>query len=219
MQILAASGNNCSGTFSSCLAPSSSVQQAEDDPNAVRFERNLIYLGAPLQVVECQMCGKKDLIGGAGGFEPREILSKLCWPDTGESYPEKTLIHQGQAATPSQGLAIFAAHQIQVMNLFHLQRFPAGDDNVAIDGGEVNGIGMYVSVMRALNLNIDTAAGVGQGNRVALIESRDPDLISQLKDMIRMGTVRLGTGNDTVINVTGKACPGILFLEHAPLPQ
>lgn len=72
--------------------------------------------------------------------------------------------------------------------------------------------------MRALNADFDLALGIVKADGIALVKSRGKDFISQLKNMVGMGSVRFGRRNLAVIGVLGKHAPGI-FAHHIPVAQ
>src|SRR5260370_38245918 len=141
---------------------------------------------------------------------PIQVLLKFGGPNAREADPYKALVHWKQSAAPAQGFAAGTAHFVQIDHAFGLERPRIRDYDVPVDGGEIEGAVEEKAVVRPLNADFDLAAGGSETNGIALMKSRDPDFIPQLKNMVGMSAVRFGSRNLAVIGVPGKDVPGSL---------
>src|SRR5260370_1917288 len=149
---------------------------------------------------------------------PIQVLLNLAGANAREADPYKALVHWKQSAAPAQGFDAGTAHFVQIDHAFGLERPRIRDYDVPVDGGEIEGAVEEKAVVRPLNADFDLAAGVSETNGIALMKSRDPDFIPQLKNMVGMSAVRFGSRNLAVIGVPGKDVPGI-FAHHVPVAQ
>ena len=119
-------------------------------------------------------------------FDPGYILDELGSADSREGYPQPAFVKRKQASTPTLNLSGLSAHLVQVNRLFDTQRSPVGDDDMAIDCSEIDSVPCNTAIVRCLHRDIDAWAAGRQADRVALLKSRDPDFLVELKHMIRV---------------------------------
>ena len=69
--------------------------------------------------------------------------------------------------------------------------------------------------MRALHRNVNAPARSSQTDRVALLQPCNPDLVLELKYVIRMRAVGFGSWNAAIVDLPGESHPQ-MFTQHVP---
>ena len=72
--------------------------------------------------------------------------------------------------------------------------------------------------MRRLGLDVDSSPRIVQANGITLGKACDPHIRSQLENIVRMRSMRLGAIHLAIVNLTRKSAPRT-FVQHIPFPQ
>src|SRR2546427_6960499 len=108
-----------------------SMEQAEHDAYAVRFQADFLQTRPALQIVKRDVCSFVTM--RIAILNPRQVLDKLRRPYVCEAHPYEAFIQRKQASTPAENL-LRAAHLIQVEHVFNLQGLLVCHYHVAVYG-------------------------------------------------------------------------------------
>jgi len=156
-------------------------KQTEYNPDSIRFQFKFLFASLAFEIIGRNV---RRFVPIGVASDPGYIPDELGGTNPRGADPQPALVKTKHGAASAQNLSSFFAHLVEASHLFDLKSFAVGNNDVAIDCGEINSVPEKVAVVRPLHRDIGAGTGGRKAYSVTLLKAGDPDFAIKLKHVI-----------------------------------